>query len=115
METTLAGRIFRVLFSSFADGRLMAYMSSEAERPRVYVCALPNMNKGSFNLRDIVTFSAIDSLCISPVDRLFLLIEPVRPTDEEPTTESSRKIVAATNWFEELKERVPVDQKSKLA
>jgi hypothetical protein len=29
--------------------------------------------------------------------------------DDESTTESPRKINIVVNWFEELKERVPVD------
>ena len=31
------------------------------------------------------------------------------PSGEEPTEEEFRKIIIDINWFEELKEKVPVD------
>jgi hypothetical protein len=50
---------------------------------------------------------------IHPDGNRFLMMKPLEPTDEESPAEESaaetpRKIVVVTNWFEELKERVPV-------
>jgi serine/threonine protein kinase len=51
---------------------------------------------------------------IHPEDGRFLMMKPVPVTDEEPSeevtaAEEPRKIVIVTNWFEELKEKVPID------
>jgi serine/threonine protein kinase len=45
---------------------------------------------------------------ISPDGKRFLMIKPGEATENEPVTEAPRKIIVVTNWFEELKERVPV-------
>ena len=50
---------------------------------------------------------------ISPDGKRFLMIKASTPTDEqstdaETTKEPPRKIVIVLNWFEELKQRVPV-------
>jgi hypothetical protein len=50
---------------------------------------------------------------IHPADRRFLMIKTHAVTDKEASEESTpeipRKINIVVNWFEELKERVPVD------
>jgi len=63
------------------------------------------LNPGSIHSR---------SLDISPDGKRFLFLKDVATTDdesqaEEPTEEGPRKIIIVTNWFEELKDRVPVD------
>ena len=50
---------------------------------------------------------------IHPDGKRFLMINPIPVTGEESseasTAAGSRKIVIVTNWFEELKQKVPVD------
>ena len=49
---------------------------------------------------------------IHPDGKRFLMIKPTETTEDESTDESTaetpRKIIIVTNWFEELKQRVPV-------
>jgi serine/threonine protein kinase/Tol biopolymer transport system component len=44
-----------------------------------------------------------------PDDKRFLVIKPGTIADDQTAAEAPRKIVIVTNWFEELKERVPVE------
>jgi serine/threonine protein kinase len=46
---------------------------------------------------------------LSPDGKRFLMIKPVINAEREPVTEAPRKINIVLNWFEELKERVPLD------
>jgi len=50
---------------------------------------------------------------IHPDGKRFLMIKPAAVTDEEsieePVAEVPRKIITVTNWFEKLKDLVPVD------
>ncbi len=46
---------------------------------------------------------------ISPDGKRFLLMKSAVTTDDESTENTPRRINIVTNWFEELKERVPVD------
>ena len=46
---------------------------------------------------------------IHPSDKRFLMIKPFATNDNEPKNDDSPKINIVLNWFEELKERVPVD------
>ena len=46
---------------------------------------------------------------IHPDGERFLMIKPPASEDSDSTAETPRKIVIVTNWFEELKQRVPVD------
>ncbi len=46
---------------------------------------------------------------ISPDGKRFLMIKPLESTDDGPTGEEQREIIIVQNWFEELKERVPVN------
>ena len=46
---------------------------------------------------------------ISPDGRRFLLLKPPESASEAPVEEGPRKINIVLNWFEELKERVPVE------
>jgi Tol biopolymer transport system component len=45
---------------------------------------------------------------IHPKTKKFLMIKPGKSTDDE-STEYPSKIIVVLNWFEELKQRVPVD------
>jgi hypothetical protein len=46
---------------------------------------------------------------IHPDGKRFLMLKPTTETDVESSTKAPSKIKIVTNWFEELKERVPVD------
>jgi hypothetical protein len=46
---------------------------------------------------------------INPDGKRFLLLKPPESAGEAPVEEGPRKINIVLNWFEELKERVPVD------
>jgi len=45
---------------------------------------------------------------ISPDGKRFLMIKPPASTGAAPTAAGPRKINIVLNWFEELKQRVPV-------
>ena len=54
------------------------------------------------------------NLNINPNDDRFLMLKEVETAADESQTEAPqiefpRKIIFVTNWFEELKEKVPVD------
>ena len=56
-------------------------------------------------------FSALGHMWdMSPDGKRFLMIKQAASTDETATTQVPRKINVVLNWFEELKERVPVDK-----
>jgi hypothetical protein len=46
---------------------------------------------------------------IHPDGDKFLMMKPVSTSADESTAGAYRKINIVLNWFEELKERVPVD------
>ena len=45
---------------------------------------------------------------IHPIDKRFLMLKPVSPAEQSGAAPAPSKIIFVTNWFEELKERVPV-------
>ena len=46
---------------------------------------------------------------ISPDGKRFIMIKSAAATDDESATEIRSQINIVLNWFEELKQRVPVD------
>ena len=84
------------------DGRWMAYTSNESGQNQVYVRPFPEVEGGRWQ----VSTSGGDSPLWSPDGKRFLMMK------ETGTTTSSdggpRKINIVLNWFEELKQRVPV-------
>jgi hypothetical protein len=46
---------------------------------------------------------------IHPDGNRFLMMKPAPAREDEPVSANHRKINIVLNWFEELKERVPVD------
>jgi hypothetical protein len=46
---------------------------------------------------------------IHPDGNKFLMIKPTQTADSESTAKTPHKINIVLNWFEELKQRVPVD------
>jgi serine/threonine protein kinase len=77
----------------------------------------PDISKVIFNISDIgLSISDIfqANLNINPNDDRFLMLKEVETAADESQTEAPqiefpRKIIFVTNWFEELKEKVPVD------
>ena len=45
---------------------------------------------------------------INPEDKRFLMIKGVEETEDDSARGRPRKVVIITNWFEELKEKMPV-------
>ena len=46
---------------------------------------------------------------IHPITKRFLMMKAARPIEEQASEPTSRKINIVLNWFEELKQKVPVD------
>jgi serine/threonine protein kinase len=109
-----------------ADLLAKMFGASASKIMAVIVETEPTFKSGKFNSN----FKPIDigvrpggpfsqNFDISPVDKRFLMLKEVETaedesraeesTTEESTEDESRKYIVVTNWFEELKERVPVD------
>jgi len=83
----------------------------------------PKFNLGKsktlFNIRDIGLVSRAVDFDISPDGKRFLTIKrrerikeeaaAEESAEEESAEEESQRIIVVTNWFEELKEKVPVE------
>jgi Tol biopolymer transport system component len=79
----------------------------------------PGMSKVIFKLGGDIGLSLPDiinraNLNISPNDERFLMLKQIETAADESQTEESttgrpRKIIFVVNWFEELKEKVPVE------
>jgi serine/threonine-protein kinase len=96
------------------DGRELFYITSNGDAVMsVPVETEPTFNLGKSRLLFRGTFVAgyqeTISYDIHPDDGRFLMIKPPKSAGIESTVEDPRKIIIITNWFEELKERVPVD------
>jgi serine/threonine protein kinase/Tol biopolymer transport system component len=93
------------LFYWTDDALMVVAVESEptftSEAPKVLLQRIPVIIN-SFGF----TFTPWD---IHPVDKRFLMLKPVTLTSEETATSAPHKITFVQNWFEELKERVPVD------
>ena len=84
------------------DGRWMAYTSNESGQNQVYVRPFPEVEGGRWQ----VSTSDGDSPLWSPDGKRFLMMkETGAPTSSDG---GPRKINIVLNWFEELKQRVPV-------
>ena len=106
-----------VPFNSWSpDGRELFYRNGDASMV-VPVETDPTFSPGNpeilyqgisydFSLPNIITLTPWD---IHPDGDRFLMIKPSGTTADESATEEPRKIIIVQNWFEELKERVPVD------
>jgi hypothetical protein len=104
----------------FPDGRELLYRSSDAT-VAVAVETEPTFNPGNPEVLFRGTFSSTKVLQIEfgswDIHRdgeRFLMVKPQKTEDEESVTadaqaQAFRKINIILNWFEELKQRVPVD------
>jgi hypothetical protein len=63
--------------------------------------------KALFNLRDIGVRAGF-GFDISPDGKRFLVLKRKLPGAAASASASPRKIIVVANWFEELKQRVPV-------
>jgi hypothetical protein len=59
--------------------------------------------------RSLFSNKYIGQFDIHPDGKRFLMTKEPETIDDESTAEIPRKINIVLNWFEELKERVPVD------
>ena len=57
----------------------------------------------------ITSASMLSNWDINPDGKRFLMIKPPTVEGSESASEIPRKINVVLNWFEELKEKVPVD------
>jgi Tol biopolymer transport system component len=80
----------------------MAYTSDESGQNQVYVRPFPEVEGGRWQ----VSTSGGDSPPWSPDGKRFLMMKETGATTS--SDEGPRKINIVLNWFEELKQRVPV-------
>jgi Tol biopolymer transport system component len=98
------------------DGRELFYFSSDlSSLMQVEVETKPTFKLGKsqaiFNLGDAgVSLASFMSagFDVSPDGKRFLMLKQASTTLDEPTPARPGKIIVVTNWFEELKQRVPV-------
>jgi serine/threonine protein kinase len=99
------------------DGRELFYRNDDAVMA-VSVKAEPNFSLETPKLLFRGTYASYAAKVIGqlennpwdihPDGKRFLMMKPSERTEEESITNPPRKIIVVTNWFEELKERVPV-------
>jgi hypothetical protein len=115
----------RDCFWSPQDGRELFYYNIEGfsrSLMAIEVETEPTFNFGTsnpiFNLGDmgILNLGVMlqSGINVDPNGKRFLTSKPVETADDESRVEEStasqpNKIIVVTNWFEELKERIPVD------
>ena len=88
------------------DGKELFYSNLSDELMVVTVETDPDLKLGKpQKLFDIGQYLGYD---IDPDGKRFLMIKGVEETEDDSAQGGPRKIVVVTNWFEELKEKVPV-------
>jgi Tol biopolymer transport system component len=99
------------------DGEYLFYRNGDAVM-EVSVTIEPNFSQETpktlfrrkyLSLSGLANVFALNSWDISPDGKRFLMIKPVEASEDEPVSDVSSKIIIVLNWFEELKQRVPVD------
>jgi len=89
------------------DGKELFYVSFSGKQMVVSVEADPELKIGEPQiLFDRRPYPGLD---MDPKSRRFLAIKRVESTEDGSAQGIPRKIIVVTNWFEELKDRVPVD------
>ena len=92
-ESPLWSPYGKELFYRSPDAIMAVSVKTEpAFKPGLPISLFPDKYVGQFD--------------ISPDGKRFLML---KPEDEESETEAPRKIVVVLNWFEDLKDRVPVE------
>jgi len=94
------------------DGRELFYLSGDT------IMAVPVNTESTFSYEKarvlfqgnfVTGWTEDPPFDIHPDGKRFIMMTSVLTEGDEFTTETPRKIIVALNWFEELKERVPVD------
>jgi class 3 adenylate cyclase/Tol biopolymer transport system component len=88
------------------DGKELYYLNSEAVMA-VSVETEPVFKPGKS--RSLFQNKYVGNFDIHPNGRKFLMLKTVETVDTESSEKISSKIITVVNWFEELKEKVPVD------
>jgi hypothetical protein len=102
------------------DGKELFYRNDDAtivvpvETDPTFTPGNPEiLYQGMYHVLKLANLLSITPWDIHPDGNRFLMIKPAVVTGEETSETSTagepRKIIVVTNWFEELKERVPVD------
>jgi serine/threonine protein kinase/Tol biopolymer transport system component len=97
------------------DGRELLYRSGDAVMA-VSVKTEPTLSletpkilfRGTYVSSDLRSSYDLVTWDISPDGRRFLMMKPMQSTEKAPEAEAPRRINIVLNWFEELKQRVPV-------
>jgi serine/threonine protein kinase/Tol biopolymer transport system component len=100
------------------DGRELFYRSGDAtmavevEKEPTFKRGNPKtLFQGTYFFANIMQKIIVTPWDISPDGKKFLMIKPGASTAAAPTAAGPQpKIIVVTNWFEELKQRVPVKQ-----
>jgi serine/threonine protein kinase len=88
------------------DGRELFYRSPDGF-VAVSVETNPDLKLGSpQRLFDMEPYLAVD---IDPDGKRFLMVKGVETAEDDTAQGTPRKIIVVTNWFEELKEKAPVE------
>jgi serine/threonine-protein kinase len=95
------------------DGRELLYRNGDAvmavsvkTEPSFNIVATPQiLFRGTYVQQSSIEGTPWD---ISPDGKRFLMMKPPAPTGGAPAAEGPRKINIVVNWFEELKQRVPI-------
>jgi len=95
------------------DGRELFYLSLENSAMAVAVETKPTFSYGTPKSLFRSIYAGVSSSSGTPWDihpdgKRFLMIKPLASTGAAPTGEGPPKINIVINWFEELKQRVPV-------
>jgi hypothetical protein len=96
------------------DGRELFYLSADNSVMAVAVETKPTISFGTPKLLFKSTYLGLTSTSGTPWDihpdgKRFLMIKPPAPAAAKPAAPAPQpKIIMVTNWFEELKQRVPV-------
>ena len=97
-----------------SDGRELFYRNEDAimivpvEMEPTFRLGNPEVLFEGLYFQSSFSSGAITSWDIAQDGKRFLMMREVEATEENSTQRDPRKIIVVTNWFEELKERVPV-------
>jgi len=91
----------------YLDSSNNSFMAADVETKPTFKAGKA---KALFNFRDIGTSRArlLSGFDISPDGKRFLMTKQRQTTASEPAAARPHKINVVVNWFEELKQRVPV-------
>ena len=99
-----------------SDGRELFYRNGDAvflltveSEPTLQIGKPQELFQGKYLSADLTGNNFISNPWdISPNDNKFLMIKPIETLVEESEAQNPHKIIIVTNWFEELKKKMPV-------